>query len=116
MYGFIIVCVFISFDIVTGILNAWNKGKISSNCLRKGMLHKFTELVVVFGAWLFDYMVGEVYVKTGTNFYIGVSFYICTMELVSIIENVCEIEPRLYHFFKPYLEKLKETDEHDKRN
>ena len=39
-----------------------------------------------------------------------VSVYICTMELISIVENICEVNPQMYALFSPYLKKLKQKD------
>ena len=33
--------------------------------------------------------------------------YICLMELISVIENLCNLNPDLFKFFQPYLEKMK---------
>ena len=40
-----------------------------------------------------------------------VCIYICVMELVSVLENLCEINPALAKLFKPYFEKLHTKDE-----
>ena len=37
--------------------------------------------------------------------------YICIMELISIMENMCAVNPELSALFKPYLEKLKGDEE-----
>ena len=36
--------------------------------------------------------------------------YICVMEIISILENISEMNPKLKKFFKPFLEKLKEKE------
>ena len=107
MIVFIIVFIFIIFDIVTGITEALYKGGINSTKLRQGLYHKFSEILCVIGAYLLE--LGAKYIDIGINLHLLniVSAYICTMEFVSIIENLCEINPSLAKLFKPYLEKLK---------
>ena len=39
--------------------------------------------------------------------------YICIMELISIMENMCAVNPELSALFKPYLEKLKGDEENE---
>lgn len=107
MMVFIVVAIFIVFDIVTGITEALYKGGINSTKLRQGLYHKLSEILCVLGAYLLE--LGTEYIDLGINLHLlhVVSVYICTMELVSIIENLCEINPSLAKLFKPYLEKLK---------
>lgn len=107
MMVLIVVAFFIVFDIVTGLMEALYKGEINSTKLRQGLYHKLSEIVCVLGAYLLE--LGAKYIDLGINLHLVnvVSVYICTMELVSIIENLCEINPSLAKLFKPYLEKLR---------
>lgn len=107
MMVLIVVAFFIVFDIVTGIMEALYKGEINSTKLRQGLYHKLSEIVCVLGAYLLE--LGAKYIDLGISLHLVnvVSVYICTMELVSIIENLCEINPSLAKLFKPYLEKLR---------
>lgn len=107
MMAFIVVAIFIAFDIVTGIMEALYKGEINSTKLRQGLYHKLSEIICVIGAYLLE--LGTKYIDLGINLHLlnVVCVYICTMELVSILENLCEINPSLAKLFKPYLEKLR---------
>lgn len=40
-----------------------------------------------------------------------VAIYICLMETISAIENLCEVNPIINKFFAPYLDKLKSNAE-----
>ena len=113
MIVFIIVFVFIAFDVITGITEALYKGGINSTKLRQGLYHKLSEILCVLGAYLLE--LGLDYIDLGINLHLlnVVSVYICTMELVSIIENLCEVNPNLEKLFKPYLEKLRGRDKDD---
>ena len=98
---------FILFDIITGIIKAIYKEGLNSTVLRQGLFHKLSEILAVGGAWLLEYAIGYINLGLSLPLINVVSVYICIMELISIIENICIINPRLYKLFKPYLEKLK---------
>ena len=102
---------FIGFDIVTGLLKAIYKGKVNSTVLREGLFHKISELLVVLGSGALEY--GTVYINLGIDLPLieAVTVYICLIELASIIENLCELNPKLAKLFKPYLEKIQKMDD-----
>lgn len=102
---------FIGFDIVTGLLKAIYKGKVNSTVLREGLFHKISELLVVLGSGALEY--GTSYINLGIDLPLieAVTVYICLIELASIIENLCELNPKLAKLFKPYLEKIQKMDD-----
>ena len=107
MKTLIVVLIFIAFDVITGICKAAYQGDINSTYLRQGLYHKLTEIFAVLMGTGLEY--GARYIDLGINLHLTniIATYICTMELISIIENICEINPGLAKLFKPYLEKLK---------
>ena len=107
--GIIVGC-FILFDIITGILKALYQEGINSTKLRQGLFHKLSEVLAVAGSMLLE--IGADYMNFGLNLPLTktVVTYICIMEFVSILENLCEINPELEKLFKPYLQKLKEKE------
>lgn len=111
MAYYIVSLCFIAFDIITGLLKAIYKGTINSTILREGLFHKISELLVVIGSGLLEY--GTAYVNLGINLPLieSVTVYICLIETASIIENICEMNPKLAKFFKPYLEKIKNMND-----
>lgn len=113
MMIYIVVLCFIGFDILTGFLKAFYKEGVNSTVLRKGLFHKLSEIVAVAGAGLFEY--GSSYVNLNINVpLVGcVSTYICIMELISILENLSDVNPALGKLFKPYLEKMKDKGDVD---
>lgn len=113
MKVYVVVCGFIVFDVITGITKALYKEGLNSTYLRKGLLHKLSEILAVIGCCLIEYA-GD-YVNLGIDLPIlnGVAIYICMMELISIIENICAVNPHLAKLFNPYLEKLKEKCDDD---
>ena len=108
-----LICVsgFIVFDIITGIIKALYQGGIDSTKLRMGLYHKLSEVITVIGCGLLEY--GTNYIDLGFNVPVlkVTSVYICIMELISIIENICEVNEPLRKLFMPYLSKLRELNE-----
>lgn len=107
-----IICVlfFIVFDILTGLLKAIQIEGLNSTILRKGLFSKLSEILAVGLCYGLNY--GSQYIDLGFDIPLlqGVSIYLCIMELVSIIENLCVVNPALNKLFGPYLEKLKGKD------
>lgn len=103
---YIIVCVFILFDIGSGILKALHIGDINSTKLRKGLYHKIAELMILFGAGFLEYSLH--YFGYGNDIPIlkGVATYICATELVSVIENISMVSPTLGNFLEKYFDKI----------
>ena len=113
----VVLCItlgFILFDIVSGIIKALYKEGLNSTILREGLFHKLSEIIALCGAWLLEY--ATTYMDLGFDVPLlnGVAIYIDIMELISIIENLCEVNPALNKLFKPYLEKLKKPGGDDK--
>lgn len=110
MAVYIVVGVFILFDIGTGLLKAVFHGDINSTELRKGLYHKLSEIIAMIGSGLLEY--GITYIKLGVDIPVlnVVGAYLCIMELVSILENLGDVNPALAKLFKPYLKKLKEKE------
>ena len=90
-----IALVFNAVDIITGVISALKNKDIESNKLRDGLFKKVGFIICYFVAWLVDTQ-GDV-----IGFHIDVSIlpiliiYVCTTELVSILENICKINPDL---------------------
>ena len=99
---FIITAVFIILDMVTGIIKAFREKAFTSSIMREGLFHKSGSILCIVLGALIDY--GQAYMELGFNVPIAVPIciYICTMEIGSIIENICIINPK----FLP--EKIKE--------
>lgn len=111
MGAYITVAAFILFDIITGIIKALYKEGLNSTFLRKGLFHKLSEILAVIGSGLLEF--GIQYVNLGIEIPVlgVVTVYICSMEFVSIAENLAEVNPALAKLFKPYLEKIKNESE-----
>lgn len=107
----ILVVVFICLDIITGLLKAVYEKNLESECIRKGLIHKIGEILAVAVAFLIEY---SQTVILSINFDIpivkGVCIYIILMEILSVLENICVINPQLRKVFSPYLKKLREKE------
>ena len=114
MYVYIIPSLLIIGDFLTGLFKALYKKSLNSTVLRKGLYHKLAEIISLIGCGLIDYATQYVSLPFELPILPAVSLYISLMEIISIFENLCEINPVLYNFFAPYLEKLKYYDEDNK--
>lgn len=107
----IVTLVFILFDILTGFLKAAANHDIDSTALRKGLLHKLSEVVSIVFAFLCEYAVQYIHLGVEIPLVIAVCGYIIIMEIISVLENIVEVNPELGKFFSKYLSKLKEVQE-----
>ena len=103
----IIVLGFIVFDVVTGLIKAGYNGNYNSAIMRQGGFHKSMEVMAMAVAYFVEYAI--VYINIGVDVPAvpAVTVYICIMELISVIENICAVNPQMCALFKPYLDKLK---------
>ena len=111
MEVYFVTLAFIGADVLTGLLRAWYNGNISSTILRKGLFHKVSEIITLFGAGAIEY--GVQYVELGINVPVlaMVAGYICIMELISVLENLSEMNPALHKLFEPYFKKLNKKED-----
>lgn len=103
----IIVLGFIVFDVVTGLIKAGYNGNYNSAIMRQGGFHKSMEVMAMAVAYFVEYAI--IYINIGVDVPAvpAVTVYICIMELISILENICAVNPQMCALFKPYLDKLK---------
>lgn len=103
----IIVLGFIVFDVVTGLIKAGYNGNYNSAIMRQGGFHKSMEVMAMAVAYFVEHAI--VYINIGVDVPAvpAVTVYICIMELISILENICAVNPQMCALFKPYLDKLK---------
>lgn len=88
-YRFILVaCIFIIFDIVTGVLQALINGTFESKKMRRGGFHKIMLLVVLAFGVALDY--SQTLVELGFEFPClkAIAGYITLMEIMSSVENI----------------------------
>ena len=112
----IAVGICIIFDVITGLLKAGHEGKIDSSKIRSGLYHKLSEIIAVAGSAIFTHYINQVEMNISFPLVTCVGVYICTMEIISIVENLCAVNPKLKRLFVPYLKKLKGDENDEKRN
>ena len=92
---YVLTFAFIVLDFITGLIKAFSTKSYSSSVMREGLFHKAGSImVIVFGA-LVDCAQG--YMDLGVTIPVATTLciYICLMEIGSIIENLCIINPRI---------------------
>lgn len=94
-YPVIIALIFNGIDVITGIISAIKNKEIKSSKLRDGLFKKVGFLFCYFMAWLVDTYGKYIGFQFGVSILPIIILYVCTTELVSIIENICKINPDL---------------------
>ena len=90
---YIIACIFVAADYVTGLCKAWATKSFSSSVMRQGLWHKLALVWAMAMGYLTDY--AQKLVDIGITAPVGaaVCVYIVLMELVSALENICAMNP-----------------------
>ena len=94
----IISCAFILLDIICGVIAAAKNKVLDSSIMRDGLYNKLAELLFMGLAILCSYALTiEPFNELGVppEILYLVAVYIAGMELLSIIENICKINPEL---------------------
>ena len=92
-YPIIIALIFNGLDLVTGIISAIKDKDIQSAKLRDGLFKKVGFMLCYFVAWLVDTEGELIGFKFGVEILPIIILYVCTTELVSILENISKINP-----------------------
>lgn len=84
---------FVALDFLTGIISAFAANSFSSTKMRQGLFHKSGLTLCVILGVLVDQ--AQRYLDLGAHLPVAVAVctYICLMEISSIIENICKINP-----------------------
>lgn len=108
---------FILFDLASGLLKAFKNQDYSSTIMREGLYHKAGSILcIVFGVMV-DYAQSLVDLGVSVPMAMTVCAYIILMEIGSIIENVCAINPEIMpNKLKSYFAKLSEGDSVDENS
>ena len=94
-YPIIIALIFNGLDLVSGIISAIKDKDIQSAKLRDGLFKKVGFMLCYFLAWLVDTEGALIGFKFGVDLLPVIILYVCTTELVSILENISKINPDL---------------------
>lgn len=91
----IIACIFIIFDILTGIAGGIKEKALNSTALREGLWNKVGFIGLILLAYLLE--VGSLYIDLGFEIpsITVICVYIIITECVSIFENLCILNPEI---------------------
>lgn len=101
MWALFAALFFTATDYLTGIVKAIMQGSLSSQKMREGLGHKFAYLILIAVAYAIDTVNTHVSLGLPVNVFIVTVGGICLIELTSILENLCEINPELKN--KPFM-------------
>lgn len=91
----LIISIFIGLDIVTGLIKATISKSLSSQIMREGLFHKLSFYLAYALALAIEF--GSISLDLGYDVPLApaVTVYICFTEIISIVENLCEINPEI---------------------
>lgn len=89
------VLIFIALDILTGWAKAFATSTLSSKVMRQGLLHKFTYVLIVVVCIAVEVL--QKHYQFWPDFPTTAAFcgYICITEVISIFENLAEVNPEI---------------------
>lgn len=109
---YLITGAFILLDFITGLIKAFKQKNYCSSVMREGLFHKVGSILVIAFGLLVDY--AQTFIDLGVTIPVAISLcaYVILMEIGSIIENVCIINPEIMpDKIKAYFAKLSEKKE-----
>ena len=92
---YVIAFAFIALDFLTGIVKAFATSTFSSTKMREGLFHKVGLILCMILGGLVDYAQRHLDLGVSVPVAAAICVYICLMEIASIIENACKINPQL---------------------
>lgn len=91
VYPVIVALIFNALDLITGLVSAVKIKDIQSSKLRDGLFKKVGFIFCYFVAWLVDTQGNVIGFQLGVSILPIIILYVCTTELVSILENISKI-------------------------
>lgn len=104
---------FITMDYLTGVVKAIMQNNLSSSKMREGLGRKFAYLALISVAYAIDTVNTHVSLGLPLNVFIVTVGGVCLIELTSILENVCEINPELKN--KPFMRIFDNSDKKENK-
>lgn len=93
MFYIIAVMAFITLDYVSGVVSAIVEKKLSSKRMKAGLLKKFGYILLLCLCYMIDLTTVRMRLGFTTEIFSIVSAGICMIEITSILENICIINP-----------------------
>ena len=92
-YPIFVALLFNAIDILSGLCCAIKFKDIHSSKLRDGLFKKVGFIFCYFVAWMVDQNGDLIGFNLGVQILPVIILYACTTELVSILENICKMNP-----------------------
>ena len=108
--GFIIL-IFISFDILFGLLQALTNQTFQSSVMRQGLFHKLGEILCYLFGVVCDATLPMINILVPFSLASAITIYIVIMEIGSILENLSKISPVMAKYLGLIFEKLRPPDD-----
>ena len=108
--GFVIL-IFISFDILFGLLQAVKNSNFESKIMRQGLFHKLGELLCYCFGVVCDTFLPMIDILLPFSLAGAITVYVVIMEIGSILENISKISPVMARYMGFLFEKLKPPDD-----
>ena len=108
--GFIVL-IFISFDILFGLLQALTKQTFQSSVMRQGLFHKLGEILCYLFGVVCDATLPMINILVPFSLASAITIYIVIMEIGSILENLSKISPVMAKYLGFIFEKLRPPDD-----
>lgn len=110
IFAIIVGCAILA-DIITGLVKAWSTKTLNSQALRKGLLHKFSEIFLCGISYGAEYATHYISIDVSIPLFNATCSYIVLMEIISVFENLTAINPDLSKFIGKYLDSNKSRKE-----
>lgn len=116
IFAIIVGCAILA-DIITGFVKAWATKTLDSQVLRKGLLHKFSEVFLCAVSYGAEYATHYIPIDVSIPLFNVTCGYIVLMEIISVLENLTAINPDLSKFIGKYLDsnKRRKKDEENEK-
>ena len=99
----IVALTFIAFDILTGVIKAAKNGELSSKIARQGLFNKTGFILVIVFGCLCEYGSNLVDFGFDVPLILPTCIYIVMIEILSIIEKLCDISPDLAKYLGKFI-------------
>lgn len=114
--AFVVVCVFICADFVSGICSALYLGEFKSRLMREGLIHKVTELAIIGLAYGVEICLPYIGIEINVPLVVPIVCYLVVMEIGSIIENLVKINPDMRKVADKFLGDYEQKEGEDNEN
>ena len=95
IYISIAVIALVTIDYISGVIAAAYNGELSSRRMKEGLLKKLVYILIMLTCYIVDFTNHKVSLGFTISLYIAVGVGIVLIEITSIFENCCKINPEI---------------------